>query len=141
MTAPAIIVDLDGTLADPGDRNLWNFAGILEDKVITHNREFVYRYADDHAILVVTARSEACREDTATWLDRNLYQRWDKLFMTPLGSPDPDWIVKKKIFENEIMGKWDVKVVLEDNPTVAAAYHALGLNVYRTLSIFEDRLL
>lgn len=130
--APAIIVDLDGTIADASHRNLWDFTGILDDKPIRTNINLVERYADDHAILIVTARSEASRTATTTWLNTYLPQRWDRLFMTPLNCYDPDYVVKGNIFEQHIKDRWDVSFCLEDNPVVADKYWSLGLDVLRT---------
>lgn len=132
----AIIVDLDGTLADSSHRSPFgaSFEEIQEDTVIPHVSQVVRLFANEygHHLLFVTGRGYQLLELNATsrWLvDTIGYDETDRLFGRQPGDTRPDHVVKLEIFNREIRGKYNVKLVLDDRPSVIRMWTALGLPV------------
>ena len=80
-----ILCDLDGTLSDYSERvhlykdkdyKSFNEAGIHDKPIekvceIIRNLHCSYRPVDPIEVVIITARDESCRQDTAHWLKRN----------------------------------------------------------------------
>jgi hypothetical protein len=143
MKKPAIIVDLDGTLADirvrlnhlhqtPKD---WDsFHATLEtDELHPWCREIVNRMAKDHLIIIISGRVESLRTQTENWL-QEFNIKWDHLFMRPQGDHRPDYLLKKEIFDNFISDEFTILFVLEDRTQVVQMWRGLGLTCLQCAS-------
>lgn len=136
MKKPAIIVDLDGTLADirvrlkhlEGESKDWKkfHATIETDELHEWCREIVNRMARDHMILIVSGRPESLKEETEEWL-RRFDVRWDHLFMRPVHDHRPDQILKLEIFHRFIRDEFHVLFVLDDRSKVVNMWRDQGL--------------
>lgn len=136
MRKPAIIVDLDGTLADirvrlkhiEGDDKNWKKfnASIETDELHEWCREIVNRMARDHMIVIVSGRVETLREETEKWLTK-FDVRWDHLYMRSKGDMRPDQIMKLDIYEKCIRDEFKVLFVLDDRSKVVNMWRDLGL--------------
>lgn len=132
----AIIVDIDGTLADCEHRRHhvtakpkdWKkfFDAMTEDGLVTSVAKVVSLLAPEHDVLLVTGRSEEYRHQTLAWLSRHLVG-FDRLLMRPVNDQRPDDIVKLEIYEREIKGNYNVLFVLDDRAKVVAMWRAQGL--------------
>jgi len=72
-----LLVDLDGTIAlFEGVRDGLDQTKVGEDKVRESVREVLNRFFDDYQIIIVTGRSESCREDTMKWLTKEEQERF-----------------------------------------------------------------
>ena len=135
----AIIVDLDGTLADSSHRPHYgpSEAQILADKVIPHVARIVNMFYDHfHIVIFVTARGETEGELQATsqWITYHLglLPNVDErafLFSRNVGDGRRDSEVKLEIFNEHIRGKYNVELVLDDRPAVCRMWQELGLPV------------
>lgn len=136
----AIIVDLDGTLADvtaarhyvrqkPKNFDAFHEYGTTEAPVNEHIKRIVevFDYQDDY-ILLVTGREERWRNPTISWLERNKVV-WDFLWMRPDKDYRQDRVIKEEIYRREIEGKYDVLFALDDSPTVVALWRELDIPV------------
>lgn len=126
----AFIFDIDGTLAIMGDRSPYDWSRVGVD---TRNESvyLVQRWLrTENTIIVVSGRDSVCREATETWLhDKNI--KYDHLFMRPEGNTEKDSIVKRRIFDENIRGKFNVLGVFDDRNQVVEMWRGLGLTVFQ----------
>jgi hypothetical protein len=124
----AVIVDVDGTLALITDRSPYSHQGVLKDKpnapVIAVARALA---AQEHALVIVSGRSELAREDTERWLDRHLGVEYDGPFMRADRDGRKDATIKREIYERDIKPNYDVLCVLDDRDQVVEMWRSLGL--------------
>ncbi len=137
MTKPkAILVDIDGTLADCSHRvhhiqstpKDWDafYAGCGDDQPIQHVIDIVNKFAyDDVAILLVTGRPYQTRVRTEMWLSDLL--SWDSIFMRPDGDHRADDVLKREIYERDIAPYYDVLFCLEDRARCVRMYRSIGV--------------
>jgi len=127
---PAIICDLDGTLAlCDGIRSPYAFKLCYQDEVNEPILEILNTYWPAFArIIFITGRQEECREETVAWLkDKcNIDFGYD-LYMSPNGEKRSSPIVKTEIYENNVKGKFNVLFVLEDRKKNVAEWRRLGI--------------
>lgn len=127
----AIIVDLDSTLALLGSRSPHDYDSVMEDKVNGVVYRLIMKYKrDNYKILIVTGRPISCADNTMAWLNMN-HIPCDLLVMRPHGEKSPDYIVKHKIYEQFIEGKYDVELVLEDRTRVVKRWREIGLTCFQ----------
>lgn len=142
LLPPAVIVDVDGTLAD--------VSSIRHHILLTHPDNPGYRDFDAfhkasvwvppiHAtldtvrghrarglgVLVVTARMEKWRHHTQAWLESHDVH-WDELHHRPDWDTRPDSLVKADILA-DLRTRWTVTAAIDDNPNVIALWEAEGI--------------
>lgn len=128
----AVIVDLDGTLTVVKDRGFFEWDKVGNDELNKPVAMTVNSLADNHArprVLLVSGRDECCREATLKWLNVNGIDP-HALYMRPAGSKEKDTIVKRRIYEDHIKGRYNVLCVFDDRPSVVRMWRALGLFVF-----------
>lgn len=134
----AIIVDLDGTLADirvrlkhlEGKKKDWkSFNKTIEtDEIHEWCREILVRFADDHKIIIVSGRVEDLMEETETWLEK--YEvPYDELYLRASKDHRPDTVVKLEIYKEFIKDRFHIVFVLEDRQKVVDMWRGEGLIV------------
>lgn len=138
MKPKAIICDLDGTLADirvrlihlQGKKKDWDSfnKSIETDDLHEWCRQILVRFQEDHQIILVSGRTDKLKKQTKEWLKKfdvpyhHLFMRKDKDFRS-------DTIIKREIFEKEILHKFSVLFVLDDRQKVVDMWRAEGLVV------------
>lgn len=125
---PAIICDLDGTLALLGERSPYNASRADQDlpnePVI---RVLLASVAYEGArVFLVSGREEKYRKVTERWLQKHGIA-FDGLFLRRNKDFRKDTVVKREIYEREIHGQYRVLFVLEDRDQVVAFWRSLGL--------------
>jgi len=133
----AVIVDMDGTLADvrsirhhvitkPKDFDAFHAASEFVppnqqaiDYVIEH-------HGTGHIILVVTARMQKWEPATRRWLDRFMPVPFDGPFHRQDGDTRPDIQVKREIHKY-LSRHYDIRGAVDDNPNVIALWDELGI--------------
>ncbi|MEV0759573.1 AAA family ATPase [Nocardia sp. NPDC050435] len=129
----AVIVDMDGTLADNSWRGPYDWEHVISDPLMPTTRRIVNALVENDArltVIVVSGRPDLCMDDTERWLDRKEIA-WDELHMRETGDNRPDNVVKYEIFDREIRPRFNVIGVFDDRLQVVRMWHELGLNVYR----------
>tara|TARA_R100000664_G_C2750166_1_gene137473 strand:+ start:1118 stop:1561 length:444 start_codon:yes stop_codon:yes gene_type:complete len=129
-----ILCDLDGTLSDYSERvhlykekdyKSFNEAGI-NDKPIEKVCEIIRNlHSDAVEVIVMTARDESCRRNTALWLYKNKIP-FDQLLMRPENDFSSDQDCKSKLFEIHFDIE-DIWFVLEDRNSVVDMWREKGL--------------
>lgn len=148
----AIIVDIDGTVAHhEGIRSPYDYSKVLLDNPDEHVPWLIrtlYELSNDYAhdssgyvapseyrevyVLFVSGRDDTCRVETLQWLAKHNIP-YDALFMRPTGAKDgngnkrPDYKVKYELFDENIRGKYNVRVVLDDRNQVVDLWRRMGL--------------
>lgn len=125
-----VIVDLDGTLAhlDPDNpRDIYDASradsDILDDAV---SNVVGMAYGHGYHIIVLTGRNAAHLDVSKAWLASQGVE-YDEIFARPTDDTRPDFEVKRELYENHIRGKYNVKYVIDDRPSVCREWRRLGL--------------
>ncbi len=136
MKKNAIIVDLDGTLADithrrkfvEGINKDWkNFnRNIIKDDINIWCREIIKRMISDHQVLLVSGRTDELQEETEEWLKLHDVP-YTELLMRKAKDHRDDTIVKKEIYEKNIKPIYDVLFVIDDRAKVVRMWREVGL--------------
>lgn len=142
---PAIIVDLDGTLADatarlhhiqpaPGDKKHWDLfnAESTNDPVIGWCLDLVKGYNSlGYKIIFLTARSESrgTRKITEEWLAREVgpYVHNYDLIMRDTRDYRVDFVTKQELYYKFVLGHYDVKLAIDDKQSVCMMWRSLGI--------------
>jgi predicted kinase len=129
---PAILVDIDGTVALIDGRSPYDWSRVGSDvpnqPVIEAVRAM---HAAGNAIVFCTGRDEICRPETEAWLDLYVDVPYEGLFMRPAGDSRKDAVVKREFFETEISNRWRIAGVFDDRRQVVRMWRALGLTVFQ----------
>ncbi len=120
----AIIVDIDGTLAKMNGRGPFEWMRVGEDSVNDVVKNLVGAYR--HTIIVFSGRDGVCEELTKQWLRDNDI-RFSYLFMREQGNNEKDAVVKRRMFEESVRGKFFVEYVLDDRNQVVEMWRNMGL--------------
>ena len=129
-----IIVDMDATLCFNTSGRPFYGPGtaekIINDIPNTNVVDLVRAYCDiyDCELIVITGRDESCRKATLEWLDKH-YLYPNLLLMRKEGDYSKGEECKKKLYEENIKGKYNVDLVFEDSSKVVKMYRDLGLTV------------
>jgi predicted kinase len=132
---PAIIVDIDGTVAHAVSRSPYDYSRVSEDEPDWVIIQLVRDWKAQNlfgTVLFVSGRDDTCYDDTLKWLNR-----WqvpvDLLLMRPAGALDvhggkkPDFMIKYDLFNDHIRGFYDVQFALDDRDQVVDVWRRLGL--------------
>lgn len=124
----AAIFDIDGTLANMGDRSpyAWDRVGIdtpnwpVVERVLDHERR-------GDLIILMSGRDEVCRGETEAWLFKHGIP-FDELHMRPNRDQRKDTIVKAELFDRHVAGRGlNVLAVYDDRLSVVRMWHSKGL--------------
>lgn len=139
-----IIVDLDGTVADCGERlhhilekpkDYNSFYGeCANDKPILDMIYLVRQLYKTHDIVFITGRSEVCRNETIEWIRYNIGINSPELFMDSAKNHKPDFIGKLERAKELGLTPHNVLFVLEDRSRVVKAWRDAG---FRCLQVCE----
>ena len=133
----AILVDLDGTLADiehrvhhvQSDNKNWKAFndGMHADELNHWCADLVKAMqGENYKIIFITGRGEATRQMTVEWLEKKSIT-YDHLYMRPLKDRREDFEVKKEIYEDQIKDDYKVVFVVEDRASVVKMWRSIGL--------------
>lgn len=114
----AIIVDIDGTLSKMNGRGPFEWDRVGEDLVNRPIQALVnlYHQAGRH-IIIFSGRDGICKPQTTSWLVLNNIP-FHELHMRPEGNNEKDAIIKRRLFDEHVNGKYNVEVVLDDRDQV-----------------------
>lgn len=123
---PAIVCDIDGTLAHMHDRSPYDWSKVGNDKVDIPIAWLIGILFRSVSVILVSGRDASCRKETEDWLAKNIVC-YTKLFMRNEGDDRPDEVVKEEIFNENIRGNYNVRFVLDDRNKVVDMWRQLGL--------------
>lgn len=115
---PAVIFDIDGTIALMGRRSPFDWMQVYKDdlnQIVSEQLSF--HKSQGRKILIVTGRDEVCRDVTLEWLD--LYGiEHDELFMRPKDDGRKDVAIKREIYLKDIKPNYNVLCCYDDRLSV-----------------------
>jgi predicted kinase len=128
-SVPAVLVDIDGTVALKGARSPFDETRVHEDRpnlpVITVVRAMA---AQGYWLVFVSGRTAGCRAATEKWLAEHVGAQFG-LYMRAEGDKRKDSTVKREIFDEHIREAYDVACVIDDRNQVVTMWRSLGLTV------------
>ena len=109
------------------DRSPYDWMRVGEDTLDEVVADLLEMY--DGEVILLSGRDSICRDITEHWLINNNVE-YSELFMRPEGSMEKDNIVKRKLYEDHIKGKYNIDFVLDDRNQVVKMWRdELGLKV------------
>lgn len=136
------IFDIDGTLADcshrlhfiqqkPADWSAFFAACSEDDPILDVLAVASSLYDESHGIVLISGRSDECRDKTESWLRRRI--PYTNLYMRRAGDHRPDNIVKSELLDKFIQEYPGISIggVFEDRQQVVDMYRARGLRVFQ----------
>lgn len=125
-----IICDIDGTLANMGSRNPFDWKNVDKDTVHEHIADLVrvVRFSTEFKVLIVSGRDGCCADTTKGWLSANGIP-FDEFYIRPEGDGRKDTIIKEEIYHNHIEKRYNVRFVLDDRDQVVKMWRGLGIPV------------
>jgi predicted kinase len=126
---PAVIIDIDGTLADMGDRKPFDWEQVGEDKLNFPVWDLLE--STDNEIILLSGRDSICRAETIKWLNEHSVV-YDKLYMRAENDNRKDTIIKKELFDIHVRDNYNVVAVVDDRPSVCRMWRdEVGLFVFQ----------
>lgn len=126
---PAIVCDIDGTLAHMHNRSAFEWHKVGYDTVDETVKDLVKYYSSKGLkVIICSGRDGVCKDLTEKWLIDNDIP-FDEFFIRPANDMRRDVHIKYEIYVNDIAPKYDVKVVIDDRSQVCRAWRGLGLKV------------
>lgn len=133
-----ILCDIDGTIADKGDRSPFAWNKVINDTPRESILKLVASYGNNAVdkVIFFTGRdgNKVCADQTVKWLNNNLPLDWElgkkyELYMRAEDDNRKDSIVKKEMFDIYIRDKYYVDFVLDDRDQVVKMWRdELGLD-------------
>jgi predicted kinase len=129
---PAIVCDLDGTLALNTNRGIFDLAKLESDTVNASVLDCVQNMQrSGFKIIFATGREDTYRKATSEWLRHSCNIKDYILHMRKAGDNRKDSIIKEEIYKNDILPEYYVAFVLDDRQQVVDTLRELGLTVFQ----------
>jgi len=141
-----IIVDVDGTLAhiatgpDGTVRSVYDATRAGEDSVDDAVSSVVaMAYSHGYKVIILTGRGlyEGHLEATKAWLDSNGIN-YDEIYSRKVGDDRKDTEVKSDLYTEHIKGKYNVKFVFDDRPSVCRMWRSKGLPTFQVGDVHNE---
>lgn len=130
---PAIIVDIDGTVADmDGQRSPYDYSKVHLDKPKQDVIDILdAAFVDGANVYFVSGRKSECREATEAWLREHIPFPYEGLYMRADGDDREDSIIKYELFNAHIrpLGHRIIGV-FDDRHRVLRMWRKLGLTTF-----------
>lgn len=126
----AIIVDIDGTVAEVDGRSPYDYTLVSTDKPKQWVIDLIQgAHKNGEKIIFMSGRDSMCYQDTWDWIIKNIWVPNFKLYMRAEGDQRMDAIVKLELFNKHIRDNYNVKYCVDDRAQVIKMYRSIGLNV------------
>lgn len=129
---PAIIFDIDGTLAMMNGRSPYDQHKVDTDLVVEDVATLVELFEEDgYSILIFTGRTgdKKCRAMTKRWLEKNEIV-YDEFEMRVDGDVRQDAIIKKEFYDKH-KDSYDIQYVIDDRLQVCRMWYEIGLTLLK----------
>ena len=146
----AIMCDLDGTLALLNGRNPYDVSTCDDDLPNVPVIECVLAmHTKGHRVIFMSGREDKHREPTVRFIEKHCRRRIVyafsdvpvsrpttecipyELHMRPTGDQRKDSIIKRELFEANVLGKYYVEFILDDRDQVVAGWREMGLTTFQ----------
>jgi predicted kinase len=124
---PAIMIDIDGTVARMNGRSPYDYSKVGTDEPIRPVLDLVESMFNFGCnVFFCSGRPDSCRGATEAWLSQHTQIPYT-LLMRKSGDSRKDYVVKMEIYKEFIEPGYDVKLVIDDRDQVIALWRSLGL--------------
>jgi acid phosphatase class B len=131
MKEQTVIVDLDGTISQKGERGWYEYSKVSGDIPVERIIRLVRMlHLNGMNIVFCTGREETCMKQSVEWIRRHVFMNDVEpveIYMRPTKDNRPDFVVKKEIYRNLIEPKHNVWFVLDDRNSVVKMWREIGL--------------
>jgi hypothetical protein len=126
------MVDLDGTLAIIGDRNVYDASRCDEIDILNEPvAETVLKFhAAGYNIVFLSGRKNTYEEPTRRFIEKHLSIPYE-LYMRDASDNRKDSITKLELFNNHIRGRYNPFFVLDDRESVCKVWRSIGLTCFQ----------
>jgi trehalose-6-phosphatase len=121
-----VICDIDGTIAEIGDRGPFHWEQVHLDQPIHVIINLLRLLALVYAIILISGRSDESLDLTLAWLKEHDIP-YHAVFLRKANDYRKDAIIKRELYTAEIEPKYEVEFVLEDRNQVVEMWRDLGL--------------
>jgi hypothetical protein len=91
-----------------------------------------WEYSDSSSeILILSGRTDDCRDVTEQWLAKHLPVNYRELHMRKTGDHRKDSVVKEEIFWRDIAPNYNVLGVFDDRDQVVRMWRSIGLTCFQ----------
>lgn len=124
------VFDIDGTLAEKGERNPYDYHRVYEDTLRSSVYDAYLSHAfDGKEMIICSGRDSSCRKETEKWLkDNQIYYTF--LYMREKGDNRADWKVKEE-FWKQICEDHYIVAMYDDRNQVVDHARKLGFDVFQ----------
>ena len=148
MKTPAVIFDMDGTLADtsallylledePRDYHRYHVESVSSPAHPHVVRDLILASQAGFKILIVTARIDRYHIETLAWLGLNVPVEIERIYMRRTGDYRPDGVIKREILDLIDQAGYDVFHAWDDNPQVIAVWESEGIPVTKIEGLYK----
>lgn len=127
----AIIIDIDGTVADKGSRNAFDYSKVKEDSPRVTVIDLLTSYIKLKNIqpIFVSGREDWCKALTLEWLEKylNIPQKDIILHMRKSEDFRKDTIIKEEIFWEHIADNYNVLAAFDDRQCVVEMWYDIKI--------------
>lgn len=127
---PAIICDLDGTLAWHNGRSPYDTGRVDEDELNQPLADLMGKFATTHTVIILSGRNGAAWDKTVQWLEK-LEVKYHYMFMRDSNDNRRDKIVKRELFDQHVRPYYDVKFVIDDRRQMIDLWREMGLQCWQ----------
>lgn len=119
VTLPrAVVFDMDGTLANLGGRNPYDYSTVLNDGLNENIAELARGYAArGMEVIVFSGREDCSYNDTLEWLNKHDIPV-SNLYMRRTGDKRKDSVIKRELIEAHLVDKFFVESWIDDRKQV-----------------------
>lgn len=123
----AIIVDVDGTIAQMNGRGPFEWHRVGEDDPRWFIIDMVVNYErQGYEIIIVSGRSDECKTETEEWLDLHMVP-YSELHMRKSGDYRSDRCVKEEILWTHLAHKYNIVAAIDDRPMMIKLWYELKI--------------
>lgn len=125
ITKPkCVILDIDGTISEPCERNIYDGFKAIDDILQPHIYNAIKNVEN---LIICTGRSDEHDEVTKAWLQKHNIN-YVKFYSRSKYDYRADWIVKERMWE-DIAKDYYIDMMYEDRNSVVRRARSLGLKV------------
>jgi predicted kinase len=130
----AILIDLDGTLAKIGNRNVYDATNCDEIDIINEPvaRTAELYDANGYKIIFVSGRKDTYEAPTRKFIVKHLGQNFQyQLYMRKSDDDRKDSIIKSEIYDTHIRNKYNPFFIMDDRDQVVEFWRSIGLTCFQ----------
>lgn len=130
----AYLFDIDGNLAQKGDRDIFDESKLhLDTEIVSVGETLRALHKAGYKVVFMSGRQDSCRKPTQKWLiDNNLWMEDSEMFMRVAKDQRCDSIVKEELLREHVVPKYNVIGVFDDRMRVNRTWYKLGVFCFNT---------